>query len=114
MERYYIGIDVGTGSARACLIGQNGEIVDVASENIGLWQPQQEYYVCLISQTCGECALFYPFYFSEPYAHTSRQFRSNQPQTSGDVSAWQSVARSTKSKSRQLSCTVLGSTQLAP
>ncbi|CAI7586124.1 unnamed protein product [Penicillium pancosmium] len=41
---YYIGIDVGTGSARACLIDHNGEIVDVASENVGLWQPQQEYY----------------------------------------------------------------------
>jgi ribulose kinase len=44
-EGYYIGIDVGTGSARACLMDHNGEIVDVASENIGLWQPQQEYYV---------------------------------------------------------------------
>lgn len=44
-EGYYIGIDVGTGSARACLIDHHGEIVDVASENIGLWQPQQEYYV---------------------------------------------------------------------
>lgn len=44
-EGYYIGIDVGTGSARACLIDHHGEIVDVASENIGLWQPEQEYYV---------------------------------------------------------------------
>ncbi|CAG8424079.1 unnamed protein product [Penicillium salamii] len=43
-EGYYIGIDVGTGSARACLIDHHGEIVDVASENIGLWQPQQESY----------------------------------------------------------------------
>ena len=44
---YYIGIDVGTGSARACLIDHIGEILDVASENIGLWQPQQGYYVRL-------------------------------------------------------------------
>ncbi|CAG8089626.1 unnamed protein product [Penicillium olsonii] len=43
-EGYYIGIDVGTGSARACLMDHHGEIVDVASENIGLWQPEQEYY----------------------------------------------------------------------
>ncbi|KAJ5358244.1 hypothetical protein N7541_005402 [Penicillium brevicompactum] len=43
-EGFYIGIDVGTGSARACLIDHHGEIVDVASENIGLWQPEQEYY----------------------------------------------------------------------
>ncbi|KAJ6068944.1 hypothetical protein N7499_010831 [Penicillium canescens] len=41
---YYIGIDVGTGSARACLIDHTGEIVSVASENIGLWQPEQDYY----------------------------------------------------------------------
>lgn len=42
---HYIGIDVGTGSARACIINDKGEIVGLASENIGLWQPQQGYYV---------------------------------------------------------------------
>lgn len=42
---YYIGIDVGTGSARACIINDKGDIVGLASENIGLWQPQQTYYV---------------------------------------------------------------------
>ncbi|KAF3406962.1 putative sugar kinase [Talaromyces pinophilus] len=41
---YYIGIDVGTGSARACIINDKGDIVGLASENIGLWQPQQSYY----------------------------------------------------------------------
>lgn len=41
---HYIGIDVGTGSARACIIDKNGDIVGLASENIGLWQPQQGYY----------------------------------------------------------------------
>ncbi|KKA22072.1 D-ribulokinase [Rasamsonia emersonii CBS 393.64] len=41
---YYIGIDVGTGSARACIIDNKGDIVGLASENIGLWQPQQGYY----------------------------------------------------------------------
>ena len=44
---YYIGIDVGTGSARACVIDHNGDIVGLASENIGLWQPEQDYYVRL-------------------------------------------------------------------
>lgn len=44
---YYIGIDVGTGSARACIIDHNGDIVGLASKEIGLWQPEQEYYVCL-------------------------------------------------------------------
>jgi hypothetical protein len=42
---YYIGIDVGTGSARTCIIDGKGDIVALASENIGLWQPQHGYYV---------------------------------------------------------------------
>ena len=41
---HYIGIDVGTGSARACIIDDRGEIVGLASENIGLWQPEHGYY----------------------------------------------------------------------
>jgi FGGY-family pentulose kinase len=41
---HYIGIDVGTGSARACIINETGDIVGLASENIGLWQPQTGYY----------------------------------------------------------------------
>lgn len=40
----YIGIDVGTGSVRACIIDGKGDIVGLASENIGLWQPQQGFY----------------------------------------------------------------------
>lgn len=44
---YYIGVDVGTGSARACVIDHNGDIVGLASENIGLWQPEKGYYVRL-------------------------------------------------------------------
>jgi FGGY-family pentulose kinase len=43
-QNHYIGIDVGTGSARACIINDQGDIVGLASENIGLWQPQQSYY----------------------------------------------------------------------
>lgn len=43
---HFIGIDVGTGSARACIIDAKGKIVGLASENIGLWQPQIGYYVC--------------------------------------------------------------------
>jgi hypothetical protein len=44
---HYIGIDVGTGSARACIINDKGDIVGLASENIGLWQPEHGYYVWL-------------------------------------------------------------------
>lgn len=41
---HYIGIDVGTGSARACIMNDQGDIVGLASENIDLWQPQTGYY----------------------------------------------------------------------
>lgn len=45
---HYIGIDVGTGSARACIIDSTGDIKGLASENIELWQPEVGYYVCCI------------------------------------------------------------------
>jgi len=41
---YYIGIDVGTGSARACVIDHNGDIVGLASQDIKTWQPHPEFY----------------------------------------------------------------------
>ena len=40
-----MGIDVGTGSARACIINSKGDIIGLDSENIGLWQPEPGYYV---------------------------------------------------------------------
>lgn len=52
---HYIGIDVGTGSARACIIDSKGDIVGLASENIGLWQPQQGYYVRVHAQVFLPC-----------------------------------------------------------
>lgn len=45
VQDYFIGIDVGTGSARACLIDSTGDIKALASEAIKLWQPQTGYYV---------------------------------------------------------------------
>lgn len=44
---YYIGIDIGTGSARACVVDDDGEIVGLASEDISTWQPQHGHYVSL-------------------------------------------------------------------
>lgn len=41
---HYVGIDVGTGSARACIIDETGDIKGLASEPIKLWQPETGYY----------------------------------------------------------------------
>ncbi|PRT56707.1 hypothetical protein B9G98_04327 [Wickerhamiella sorbophila] len=40
----YIGIDVGTGSARACIMDESGEIVALASKDIKRWEPKQDYF----------------------------------------------------------------------
>lgn len=61
---HFIGIDVGTGSARACIIDSKGDIIGLASESIGLWQPEHGYYVrfqksssslSLARSHCGDC-----------------------------------------------------------
>ena len=71
---HYIGIDVGTGSARACIMNDQGDIVGLASENIGLWQPQTGYYVHLSQIESRK---------------TSNNLRNNPQQTYGDASALQ-------------------------
>lgn len=38
-QQHFIGIDVGTGSARACIIDSTGEIKGLAAQDIKLWQP---------------------------------------------------------------------------
>lgn len=42
-QEHYIGIDVGTGSARACIIDYSGEIKGLAAQEIKLWQPVSGY-----------------------------------------------------------------------
>jgi hypothetical protein len=44
---HYIGLDVGTGSARACLIDEKGDILSVATKDIKTWHEKANYYVCL-------------------------------------------------------------------
>ncbi|KAF3393935.1 hypothetical protein F1880_004818 [Penicillium rolfsii] len=41
---HYIGIDVGTGIARACVIDHEGNIVGLASQGIKTWHPHPEFY----------------------------------------------------------------------
>lgn len=42
---HYIGLDVGTGSARACLIDEKGDILGVATKDITTWHEKADYYV---------------------------------------------------------------------
>ena len=48
---HYIGLDVGTGSVRACLIEENGDILSVAVKDIKIWHDKADYYVRLDHQT---------------------------------------------------------------
>ncbi|ODQ64024.1 ribitol kinase [Nadsonia fulvescens var. elongata DSM 6958] len=41
---HYLGIDVGTGSARACVINDAGEILALESREITRWEPKSEYF----------------------------------------------------------------------
>lgn len=44
-DEHYIGVDIGTGSARVCIVDRTGDIKGVASKDIRTWQPQNTYYV---------------------------------------------------------------------
>lgn len=42
-EKFYIGIDVGTGSARAGIFGQQGGMIAQASQDIQIWKPKTDF-----------------------------------------------------------------------
>jgi FGGY-family pentulose kinase len=42
-EQFYIGIDVGTGSARAGIFNQNGKLISQASQTIKMWKPMPDF-----------------------------------------------------------------------
>lgn len=41
---YFVGVDVGTGSARACLINADGKILRTAIQPIKTWNPFENHY----------------------------------------------------------------------
>lgn len=43
-EEYFVGVDVGTGSARACVIDSTGEILAVTTQAITKWEPKPDYF----------------------------------------------------------------------
>ncbi|KAF8468795.1 FGGY family of carbohydrate kinase [Kalaharituber pfeilii] len=43
-DSYYLGIDVGTGSARICLVDDSGEIKALATKDIKTWNDKLDYY----------------------------------------------------------------------
>ena len=45
MTAHYIGLDVGTGSVRACLINEQGDIISVAVADIRTWHEKADFYV---------------------------------------------------------------------
>lgn len=43
-KAYFLGVDVGTGSARAALFTENGKIVRTKEEKIKTWNPRPSFY----------------------------------------------------------------------
>ena len=41
---YFIGVDVGTSSARAALVSSDGKVLKQAVQNIRIWNPEHEYF----------------------------------------------------------------------
>lgn len=44
-ESYYMGVDVGTGSARVCLIDEFGNLRAIQTKKIETWNPRTNFYV---------------------------------------------------------------------
>lgn len=78
---HYIGIDVGTGSARACIIDTSGEIKALAAQDIKLWQP-----------VSGDAAHYVRHFFFVPsHALAGRLTDDTVPQEQSTTDIWNAI-----------------------
>uniref|UniRef100_H2M2L1 FGGY carbohydrate kinase domain-containing protein n=1 Tax=Oryzias latipes TaxID=8090 RepID=H2M2L1_ORYLA len=54
-ERFYVGVDVGTGSVRAALVTGDGRLRCTAEEPITIWEPQPEHFVQSSTEIWHKC-----------------------------------------------------------
>uniref|UniRef100_A0A3P9KMZ9 FGGY carbohydrate kinase domain-containing protein n=1 Tax=Oryzias latipes TaxID=8090 RepID=A0A3P9KMZ9_ORYLA len=54
-ERFYVGVDVGTGSVRAALVTGDGQLRCTAEEPITIWEPQPEHFVQSSTEIWHKC-----------------------------------------------------------
>src|SRR5947207_167283 len=54
MLEHFIGLDVGTGSSRACLINESGDVLSVAVKEFRTWHERADYYVSLGKKSCTD------------------------------------------------------------
>lgn len=55
---FFVGVDVGTGSARAALVSSEGKVENICVKNIKTWNPKSEFYEQSsddIWRACVEC-----------------------------------------------------------
>lgn len=54
-ERFYVGVDVGTGSVRAALVTADGRVRCTAEEPISIWKPEPEHFVQSSTEIWQKC-----------------------------------------------------------
>ena len=52
---YYIGVDVGTGSARAALVTTTGDILFSSTQEINMWEPMPGFFEQSSSNIWNAC-----------------------------------------------------------